>query len=260
MLTKVKPARERILLIGGFGCGKSEAWCRIAYWMRKTKSPGKVYVVDTDHAALRLAEEYDDFFDNVIPEDVWDYKETKASLEKIKKLGPDKEDWLVVDLADKLWGWSQDHHISERFGVDALSYYTAAAKAGKEGHPLSGDYGMEWAHVNKHYAELMTLVQRFPGHVLFCTPAGAVENPNAQGKGGDSKEVRSLFGRYGVKPQGQKNLGFQFFTVLWMIDGGNEGYKFTTIKDLKRENVVNQKIKDFVMDYLVGIGGWVTNG
>lgn len=264
MLTKVKPARERILLIGGFGCGKSYAWCTIALWQRRSKSPGRVFVVDTDHAVDRLSEGYDEhFFDNVIHRDVWDYKETKKALEDFAKESPTREDVLVVDLVDKLWTWSQEHHISEKFGKDAVTYYVEHAKAGKDGHPLAGDYGMEWHYANMHYGALMTMIQRWPGHVILCAPADPVEQPNAAGKGGDDKEVRSLYGRAGVKAKGQKALGFQSHTVLWMIDASKRNepeWRFTTIKDLHREHVTNVPMKDFVMDYLIAKAGWVMDG
>lgn len=254
MLTKVKPARERILVMGSYGTGKSQTWCTVAAWLRRTKSPGRVFVVDTDHAADRLAEQYDDF-SNVTSYDVWDYQDAKKALADVMKAKPGREDWLVVDLADKLWAWAQDYYIAERFGKDATTYYMDHKKADKDGHPLADGHGMNWSVINKTYADLMTVVQRFPGHVLFCTPAGTVESPNSQGKGGDDKDVRALFQRYGVKPQGQKSLGFQFFTVLWLI-AKKDGWSFTTVKDVGRENVTDSPMTDFVGDYLVKIAGW----
>lgn len=257
MLTKEKPSRERILLLGAFGSGKSYAWCSVAAWLRRTKSPGRVFVVDTDHAADRLSEGYDDFFSNVVAEDVWGYKEVRAALDKFKKAKPTKEDWLVVDLADKLWQYAQDFYIEEKFGKDAASYYLEEKKAGVSGNPLSQEaYGANWQIINQQYNSLMTDIQRWPGHVMFCTKASPVQEPNQQGKGGDDKETRQAYGRYGVKPDGQKALGFQFFSVIWMIPKGKEEWVFTTIKDLNRERPQNQPIKDFVMDYLVKVAGW----
>lgn len=263
MLTQPKRARERILLIGGFGCGKSQAWTQLAYWLRQTKAPSIVYVVDTDHAADRLGSDYDKFFleegGNVEAFDVWDYEEALKALKDARQKA-DKNDILVVDLADKLWGWAQDHYISEMFGKDALTFYTEAKEKGGVGHPLAGEQGTNWQLINKHYAAMITEVQRFPGHVIFCTPAVPVAQPNAQGKGGDDKEVRNIFGRFGVRPGGQKSMGFQFFSVLWMLNPKEGEWSITTIKDLKRTYLVNQKVDDFVMDYLVGVAGWVLDG
>lgn len=264
MLTKPGRARERMLLMGGFGCGKSQAWCTVASWMRRTKSDAKVYVVDTDHSADRLSEGYgEEFWQNIVVEDVWDYEEVKAALEKFKAANPTREDWLVVDLADKMWSWSQDYYISEMFGKNAVTFYTEAKQAGTRGHALAGENGTNWQLINMHYGALMELIQRWPGHVMLCTPAEPVEQPNAAGKGGDDKDVRSLFGRAGVRPKGQKALGFQSHTVLWMIDSSDRKEKrwsFTTIKDLHREHALNEPMKDFVLDYLVGRAGWVMDG
>lgn len=257
MLTKPTRARERILLMGSFGSGKSNAWCTVAAWLRRTKSTGRVFVVDTDHAADRLAEGYDDFFNNVVAESVWDYPEAKAAIAKFRKSDPTSEDWLVVDLADKLWQYSQDYYIAEIFGKDAATYYMDAAREGVQGNPLSQEaYGVNWQRINQQYFSLMNDIQRWPGHILFCTPASPVQRANAQGKGGDDKDTVQIFGRYSVKPDGQKQLGFQFFTILWMIPHGNEEWRFTSVKDLNRERPQNAPMKDFVMDYLVGIAGW----
>lgn len=253
MLTKEKPARERILLMGSFGSGKSNAWCTVAAWLRRTKSPAKVYVVDTDHAVDRLSEGYDGFFDNVVHADVWDYEETDKALDKFKKAKPTKEDWLVVDLANKLWQFAQNYYIDETFGKDAATYYLEFKKAGGKGNPLSQEaFGANWQVINYQYDALMQKVQRWPGHVLFCVPA----EPTSTGAGGDDKDTIAMYGKHGVKPAGQKALGFQFFTVIWMIPKGNEKWEFSTIKDLNRERPQKQPISDFVMDYLVKIGGW----
>lgn len=257
MLHRPQRARERILLIGQWGAGKSNAWCTVASWMRRTKSPAKMYVVDTDHAADRLSEAYGEaFWENVIAEDVWDYKEILAALKKFHALKPSRDDILVVDLIDKLWAWTQDHYIEEAFGKNASTFYMEFKKAGTDGNALSAEaaYGANWQIINSHYAELMTLIQRWPGHVIACSPAETVQAPNSAGKGGDSKEIREAFERAGFKPAGQKGLGFQFFTVILLSPFG-KAWKFQTIKDLNR-GLNNGEMKDFVMDYLVKIGGW----
>lgn len=243
--------------MGSFGAGKSNAWCTVAAWMRRTKSTGKVYVIDTDHAVDRLSEGYDDFFDNVIHEDVWDYVEVDKALDKFKAKKPTKEDWLVVDLANKLWQYAQNYYIDEVFGKAAASYYIDFKAAGGKGNALSQEaYGANWQVINQQYDALMTKIQRWPGHVMFCTPADPTERPSSGGGGGDDKDTLAMFGKHGVKPAGQKALGFQFFTVLWLIPKGNETWVFSSIKDLNRARPQNEPLKDFVMDYLVKIAGW----
>ena len=45
-----------------------------------------------------------------------------------------------------------------------------------------------------------------------------------------NKEIKELFGPYGLKPAGQKALGYQPDTVL-LLAHAREGYYITTIKD-----------------------------
>jgi hypothetical protein len=61
---------------------------------------------------------------------------------------------------------------------------------------------------------------------------------------------------YGMKPAGQKQLGFVPHTVLMMKKGRVGDYKMTTIKDRGRWEGEDVEIGDFMQDYLVGIGGW----
>lgn len=260
MLHRELRARERILIMGPFGAGKSRSWCTMASWFRRTKSPAKVYVVDTDHAADRLSEDYGpEFWDNVVARDVWDYNECKAALEAFHKLKPTRDDVLVVDLIDILWSWTQDHYINEAFGVNASTFFVDFKRdSDKEGNAISAEagYGANWQIINKLYADVMTLIQRWPGHVIACTKADTVQAPKAgSGAGGDSKEILDAYGKVGVKPAGQKALGFQFFTVMLLNPFGNGKWKWQTVKDVSR-GPQNGDMKDFVMDYLVPVAGW----
>lgn len=258
MLHRELRARERILLIGPWGAGKSNAWCTLAAWYRRTKSPAKVYVVDTDHAADRLAEKYgEEFWENVVAENCWEYDEVLAALKDFRKKAT-RDDVLVVDLIDKLWGWSQDYYIEQAFGTNAASFFVEFKRdSDKEGNALSAEagYGANWQVINRLYGDLMTEIQRFPGHVIACSPAEDVQQPNKQGTGGDSKEIRDQYGRAGKKPAGQKALGFQFFSVLLLTPFKPGEWRWQGLKDLNR-GLHTGVMKDFVMDYLVPHGGW----
>jgi hypothetical protein len=73
--------------------------------------------------------------------------------------------------------------------------------------------------------------------------------------------VRSLFLPYGQKPAGQKELPFQFHTLL--LAGKTTtpatqqtNYTLTTVKDRERVELKGAEVKNFTTDYLVNVGGW----
>lgn len=239
------------MLIGSWGTGKSTAWATVNDWIRRTGSDRKLYVVDTDRAAARVAPDLPD--DQV--REVFDFPQYVEAVEHFSSVGT-ADDFLVVDLVSKAWDEVQSHYINEAFGKRASDFFLEAKKSGADGSPLAGSYGSNWQVINKMYGDFITPVFRWPGHVIACSPSESVAQPDRQGKGGDSAQILDTFGRFGVKPGGQKMLGFQFMTVLNMSCRRQGDYRYTTIKDVRREVQTDKAVGDFVMDYLVEVAGW----
>lgn len=257
-LHRPRAARERILLFGGFGSGKSYAWVKIAEHNYNSKNGSKLYILDTDHTALQQSIAFDGFEEVVKWRDIFDMKELKKSTVDMTSIAT-KDDWLVVDLADKPWVYAQDDYTERAFGKDAEDFFVSwKAQGGTGGSALASEWGSNWQVINKIYNAWITDVFRFPGHILFCAASKVVKQPDNQGKGGDDRQTLDTFGKFGFKPAGQGNLGFQMMTVLAMANkGGSDDYIFTTVKDLHREKKMGAPIKDFVTDYLIPIAGWV---
>lgn len=239
------------MLIGPWGTGKSTAWSSVNDWLRRTGSESKLYVVDTDRAAARVAPDLPD--DQV--REVFEFSDYLSAIEHFRSIAT-VDDFLVVDLISKAWEEVQNDYINQAFGKRASDFFLEARKAGNDGSPLAGSYGSNWQVINKMYNDFITPVFRWPGHVIACSPAEPVSQPDRQGKGGDDPQILDAFGRFGVKPGGQKMLGFQFLTVLNMSCRRQGDYRYTTIKDVKREVQTDQPVTDFVMDYLVGVAKW----
>lgn len=255
MLVSSNPAPERILSMGLWGSGKTNSWVTIARWYRNTQTPGHFYVLDTDNTTLRTLSGDDGWEQNVTVVDVMEWENLVTDTEKFFEQAT-REDWLVVDSIDSAWQMVQDYFTEQVFGKDSAEFFMQARLAGQAGHPLASDYGSNWQVINKLYSKWIGKVIRFPGHVYACTPAQQVSQPNQSGKGGDSKEIRETFGRLGVRPAGQKALGFQMHSVLLMQSPSVGDYRLTTAKDRARDSIVNEPLTDFVLNYLIGVGGW----
>lgn len=255
MLISNSAAPERILAMGLWGSGKTHAWVTIAERYRATGTPGHFYVLDTDNTSARSLESTPGWEANVTRIDVWDWKDLTENTVKFFESAT-KDDWLIVDSIDKPWSLCQDYFIEMQFGVDATDFFVQARAANVKGHALASDYGSNWTVINKLYSKWIGQLIRFPGHVYVATPVQQINQGDQSGKGGDSREVKETFGRYGVRPAGQKNLGFQFHTVLLMQSPSKDEWTVTSVKDRSRELLIASPLFDFPMQYLCGIGGW----
>lgn len=242
--------RERILLIGGWGVGKSTAAVSIAKMAEST-----MYVVDTTYEADRNF----GAMDNVVVYHVEEWDQYITGVKAIR-LGAKADDWLVVDRIDPVWDMAQAGFSEKAFGKNIEDYFVEAKKDEKAGHPFSGEYGVNWSVIKRMYGAFMTEVMRFPGHVLVTAKAEVVQQPNRDGSGGDSQEVRQVFSKFGVKPGGEKNLGFMFHTVLLLSEVRQSEWTFTTIRDRNREQVSGRQMRNFVTSYLMPIAGWKLTG
>ncbi len=219
-----------------------------------------MYVVDTDRAWEAM--DPGDLNEVVSPRDVGEWPTFKAAIQE-SRTAATRDDFLVVDMVDKAWTWSQSHYFDNLQDRDFDEYLMDVVKAGDS---LAGDYGQNWGVINKMYEAIAGPMQRFPGHVIACAPAIAVREPNRQGKGGDSNELRQLYGTWGYRPEGQKGLSHLFHTILFAQESP-KGYTLNTVKErnpadigedhpLFRKKLRGQVVKQFTLDYLIQVAHW----
>jgi AAA domain len=243
--------RERVLLMGGWGVGKSNAAVSVAQYLRKTGSDALVYVIDTTYEAERNFIDCD----NVRIYQVEEWDEYMKAVKDIREQSR-PQDWLVIDRVDVVWEKAQSGYSEKVFGKEIDEWFIEYRKDNGAGHAFSGDYGANWVIIKRMHAAFMTEVMRFKGNVIAASTAVPVSEPSRDGKGGDSKEVRAEFGKFGVRPGGEKNLGFMFHTVLLLAEPQPGTWVYTTIRDRNREQKKGQPMKDFVVSYLIGVAGW----
>lgn len=253
MKPRIEP-RERILTFGVQGTGKSNAILTVA----KRCPENTFYVVDNDDSYERLlAEDYPDLT-NVKVEQPDDWEEHLEVIEGFSR-EMDADDWLVVDLLTEPWDLVQDWFTDKVFHKDIEEYFLevriakqrAKAESGKDKKSLGAmDGWMDWPVINKQYRKLSKLLINRPGH-LYCT---AELSPITKEE--DDKDIRGMFGPYGVKPKGQKRMGHMMQTVLLLGKDRAGTYTMTTVKDRGREEMEDEEYTDFAKDYLMGIAGW----
>jgi len=240
--------------MGPFGSGKTTAWLNIAKWAEATGSPSKFYVIDTDNALDAMLDSDSQYAHldyrrdgNVEWTACYEWLEYKEALKNIMgKIGPD--DWLVVDFIGPAWDAVQSYYISEIYKEDSADYFMDLRKNLAGGNPLDG--WKDWQYINKLYKKFITdVLYKTAGHKFLTAMATVIQDT-------DDKGLKATFGAYGVKPKGQKELGYQTHTVLLTSIDRTGRAGLTTIKDRERSRVSDIEVDEFTLDYLVKVGGW----
>ncbi|HUW56761.1 MAG TPA: AAA family ATPase [Planctomycetota bacterium] len=245
--------RERILVMGGFGTGKTSDWLNIAKWSKETGSDARFYVLDTDASVSHMLTvpggQYEGL-DNVVLYECFDWMEYVGALKASIAAHRPGLDWIVVDFVGTAWEAVQEYYVQERYQADDLAeFFMEQALARSSKAPLDG--WKDWSVINRLYKSFQNaLIHKHSAH-LFLTSGVKVIGDN------EDRSVRALFGPHGVRPVGQKHLGHIPHTVLY-AQAIRPGEIFvTTIKDRERrilDGTVQQG--EFALDYLVNVAGW----
>ena len=72
----------------------------------------------------------------------------------------------------------------------------------------------------------------------------------------EDQTTRQIFGKFNMKPVGQKDLPYQFHTLLLSGRDAQGRWTLNTIKDRERAELSGKLVGNFALDYLKDIGGW----
>lgn len=259
-----KLTKERILTFGVNSAGKSRSWATIRKWFEITKTEGHFYVISTEkEMALRTAEGYLDgtdgnnFFSNASINlgdinnpggmDITTYDGLMGLSNAIAERST-PNDWVIIDSIGLAQTWSRDVWFSAEKGMSYREFVGSGRKM-KEVKPA------DWDTMAGLYRDWWEGVIRdaFRGHKFACA---RMEEIRTEGDWAEKdKNTLRMFGPHGVKPTGEKNLGFDWHSVL-LCNRARDGWEITTVDDPEREYLNGQKINDFVLDYLMPVANW----
>ena len=285
ILKPTKRAKERILVYGGGGTGKTYDALTVAH--RTLGSGQTLWVLDTDNSVTTLLEEIDTFaglgiaFDGHWDGRGWEHDDTFPAEEDGKvciyhattwdqackavedidaNAGP--QDWVLIDSVSQLWTWVQEWFVKKTHGEDMAEWLVdwrieqlKDGKAGnQEAQALLADGA--WTFINAQWKKHVTeLCLNPPCHLFITAEAKALRSD-----GKDQKAVRVMYDAIGAKPEGQWALGHKMKTVLFKdkTRGANPVRRTTTVKDWGREDRMldEDEIADFAMGYLKNVAGW----
>jgi len=243
--------RERILVLGGPGSGKTYGWLKLASHFRQSE----FFVIDSEIGGERSLQEFPDLKNvHIYPVAEWpEYR--KAQKEIADKAR--ENDWIVVDMVERAWSAVQRYYVGEIFDQEMGEYFLEARRKVKKdakslfaGRDAALKGWLDWPVVNRLYEDfIFPLVYRSPAHLYMATAAQAVSDE-------DEKEVREVYGPYGLRPAGQKSLPYQPDTVL-LLTHARDGYYITTIKDRGgRKYLEKVRLHNFALQY-GKVAGWL---
>ena len=248
MLHTENRTKERILLIGPPGAGKSTAWLKIAQLAQTTQSPAQFWVGDTDLAVTRMLESEYPSLANVRLHTLFDWPDYMRFVDTVRQQSQ-PDDWVIIDLLDPAWEAVQSYYIQQVFGEDIDSFFLEHRKNMKKGEGAL-DGWKDWGVINKMYKAFSNKL--FFGIDRHILATAKVEKVSEQ----DTKEVRSIYGPYGVKPKGQKETSHAFHTVMLLTFAKPGEWYINTIKDRGRAPYSGTLINNFALDYLIKVAGW----
>lgn len=251
--------RERILLVGGGGSGKTTCVLSIAQALHV----GDMHVVDNDYSAAYqrgLETDFEDASDRVEvswTDPTWDSFIT--TVEQIVSDHNDPDNWLVIDSVSPSWDMVQEWYGALVYGSNLggmMADLRKSADSQKEYMATLAET-MNWPAVKKEYARLYQAIKMWRGHLILTAEA----KPIGMEKDTD---LKAMYGPIGFKPAGEGRLHHVTSTSLFVKKaqvGRDTVWKFTTIKDRNREERENETIADiedggFAATYLPEIAGW----
>jgi len=262
--------KERINVFGLSGVGKTHQFFMIAKWHHDLGSDAQFYGINTDTAfeVLYCNPEFCEL-PNITWTDCTSFNDMYTAAKHYNSLLR-PQDWLAVDLQDDAWGLVQDEYSQIRakeagLDIDNLSELWLEGGSTKE-YPIKG---WDWQTPNARYRTLTNnYILRGPGHRFIISRQTDVMEPSVNMKeDAVSRANRLMFAPLGVKPGGQKEDPSRWHTILHIASRGEKLQTIATAKErwgarrhmgnkMGNGQVRGEELKDFFLDYLVGVAGW----
>jgi hypothetical protein len=264
---------EKILVVGSGGTGKSYNAVQIA---RRCLLPSQtMFVIDTEQAFPVLLEElgmgtreewvgdqrdtaWDDADSNIVRYWARDWPEQRWAIKTA--FGRAKPgDWVVVDSITHPWSDVQAWYMGIVNGGmemgDWLVQTIASARAEGKKDEGAGEMLREWRPINSQWIDYVRKpIMRAGCHVYLTAHAKTINTER------DSAEVKTMWGKFGLKADTQKGMGHDVRTVLGMerSRGAGGGWKVQTVKDWGREDRELERVElvDVPTTYLKSVAGW----
>lgn len=253
-----KRARERIMVYGAEGTGKTWNYLKIAEALPDVA----FFILDTDDTTERMIDEEFQGLRNVEDYLVEDWESFDKNTDEVLRLIAEevgerptlpREElpWVIVDMSDQTWEDVQEHFTQKVFGLDIDEYFMRAREAqgidtsDKKVEGFSG--WLDWTVIKRIYQRPWKKLSRGRNFNLFLVTGAKEVN--------EEKDMKDLYSFFKRQPTGEKHMGHKMHTVLF-AKSTKDGWNLSTAKDRGRDMLEFEYIDDFVEDYMVKVAGW----
>lgn len=263
-------SRERILMGGAPGTGKTFAWLTIA----RANPDVTFHVIDPDDGVIRVWQENVEgqapfanvkninyyftpfWYGTLNPHEIGQIGGVHQAYLDIKsKAKPN--DWIVVEMISQLWQMVQGAFVQEIFNEGIGEYFLKARKNMKASsgslNPLEG--WTDWQVINRMHNDdfIIPLNYRLPCHTFITSSVSVLSGSNSK----EDPEVKSFYGDSKIRFEGQKHNVFRAQSIFIVSRNSQGQWQISTIlKDRGRAWMVKEVLYDFSLQYLRGKAGW----
>lgn len=246
--------REKIVVIGGGGSGKTSAWLSIAWWAKQAGDERSFYVMDTDdEAVLQVMNE--DKYQGLLAEEggnvhvtsVADWADYQAFSDKAAA-NAKQGDWIILDFVNHVWRGAQDGYLQEAKNKSRDAALYEAGVKGATGWEQFSEAEINWISVNSAYRMFtQPIFIKSRAHVFMTSEEEEIHE--SRNMTSNAKDHVAQFGKW--KAAGaQKGLVYQCRTFL-RIQRLARGRVLYTMKDRARPEFNGETISpDFFSTYM----------
>lgn len=269
--------RERILVGGMPGSGKSTGWLSIARLLPKST----FHIIDPDDSTARLVQsEFSElrnlqiYFtptwfkplkkaDEICGNKVWTGGITEATSQIRKQAKPGE--WVVLEMMNNLWSMAQGAFVERVFKEGIGEYFLKVREAlGAKGGRLEALRGWsDWTVINRmHNDDFITPLCFETGcHIYMTTSVSLISPGEASSESRADPETASFYGDSLIRLEGQKYNPYRAQSIFLFsrrnVKGKDPEFRVNTfLKDRGRKWLQDEPLWDFGIQYLTGVAGW----
>jgi len=267
--------RERILVGGVPGTGKTYAWLTIA----RNNPDSMFYVIDPDDSVRRVW--FSEFPEVKNVEYYFTPKWYYDGMAKVPSMRPIKGDpncfmsgvadawrtikpklkqgdWIIVEHMHLIWNAVIDSFADEVFNKEIGQYFLEARKNTPDNvRRLDALKGWtDWNVINKLHNDDFIIPVCFENEAhVFMTTSVSINNSDTE-----AADLKAFYGDTKLRYDGQKHTPYRSQTMMMFKQSGsgqNRRYIMSTFqKDRGREWLEDVEWGDFFFEYLVAVAGW----
>jgi hypothetical protein len=227
--------RERILIGGAPGTGKSYSLLALADYIQIRDPDAKIFILDADRGMGKVRKSEWPQVNNIAKHYVarnWEVVE-----QFLAEVGEEHrpKDWVFIDMLGRFWDMAQSLEVSAVHGVSPGQAMLNARKNLVEQHKLHAPGSLpqpDWTVIKRFHNDefIDTISNVWDAHVVATTALNKLDVDR------DDALLVEIFAPYGYRPEGEKYNVHRFDTVMFMSLEGDKRY-ISTVKDRGRHLV-----------------------